>query len=88
MAEPAQLTAEAEAALLERIDPLREEIEKVLAERDRLYERRAEVFLEIREAAPELPLSKLARRAGISVPAVIQQIDKARSRREPAAEAG
>lgn len=73
--------------LLARLDPYREQIEWHSAERDRLLIERAEVFRTIREAAPELPLSRLAARAGVSVPAVIQQIAKAEARRE-AAQAG
>lgn len=78
-------TDAAREELLAVLDPMREEIEANLAERDRLYESRAAAFLTIREAAPDVPLSKLAARAGISVPAVIQQIDKAKARRAEAA---
>lgn len=84
MTEPAA-AEESLAALLAQIEPYREKIEHHVAERDRLLIERAELFRAIREADPELPLSKLAERAGISVPAVIQQINKAKSRLSEAA---
>lgn len=74
------------AAMLAALDPLREQIEAAVAERDRLYEERAETFRAIREACPDLPLSQIAARAGVSVPAVIQQIAKAEARKAAAAE--
>lgn len=78
---PAISDAERER-LLSRLDPLKASIEEAEATLERLREERAGVYLEIRDAAPGIPLSKLAERAGVSVPAVIQQIEKATARRD------
>lgn len=68
--------------LLSTIAPFREQIDAHTTELERLYEARAGIFLAIREADPSLSLARIAAAAGISVPAVIQQISKAKARRE------
>lgn len=79
-------------ALLALVDPLRDEVARLTeqiapleAQRAEVYEERADVFLRIREESGErVSFAKIADRAGVSVPAVIQQVQKAQQRRTPA----
>lgn len=67
---------------LGRIVALQARIEETKAELNQLYLRRADLFLETIEAAPDTPVKAMADVAGVTGPAVSQQIEKARVRRD------
>lgn len=66
---------------LARVAALAEQIIEHQRELDRLYVERGDLLLAIRERPSPPPLSRLAAAAAVSVPAIIQQIDKAKARR-------
>jgi hypothetical protein len=66
--------------LLSELADVSTRLAAVSRERDRLFDRRDELFVRLRDEQPDVPLSNLAAQAGISVPAVIQRIAKVRAR--------
>lgn len=70
----------------EQLQPIRQltdRISSAKAQLDALYEERGDLFLATVEADPTMPVKAMADAAGgITGPAVSQQIDKARARRD------
>lgn len=83
--EAAPVSPEREEELLGLIDPLRDRLEALDAERAAVLAERAAVFLRIREEAPKVSMKRIAGRAGVSDAAVVQQVERARQARETAA---
>lgn len=82
-----RLTLEAAAGLppeLDSIDTIQAGIVATKAQLDGLYEIRADLFLRVSEAHPDTKVKAMADRAGVTGPAVSQQIDKAIARRHDA----
>lgn len=68
-------------ALLHQLGQLAERLTAIEEEKRGLLEERRGLYLRIIDADPNLPLKEVARAAGVSVPAVIQQREAARASR-------